>query len=73
MPLSESSFVDAARYAMQAKMTSLLLLKELYADWGPQYYEVEGAHEELLRLIKELAPVEKALYGISEDGENINE
>lgn len=49
------------------------ILKEIYADWGPSYYEVEGAHEELLRLIKELAPVEKALYGISEDGETLNE
>jgi len=48
------------------------ILKELY-DYDTPYYEVDGAEEELLRRIKELAPAEKVLYGISEDGETIHE
>ncbi len=44
------------------------ILKEAYDCWPwNQYYDVEGAKEELIRRIKELAPVEKALYGIEED------
>ena len=42
------------------------ILKELYAR-DEEYYDVEGAKEELIRRIKELPKVEKVLYGINEE------
>lgn len=44
------------------------MLKDLYGF--PEYYEVEGAKEELIRRIKELSKAEKALYGIEEGEQN---
>lgn len=53
-------------------------LKQAYADYLDSKfshfaYGVPGAKEELLLRIKELSLVEKTLYGISEDGEYLNE
>lgn len=46
------------------------ILKDLYSDWLPHYYEVDGAKEELIRRIKTLSKAEQILYGIDvETGE----
>lgn len=69
--LTEGALVAAAKTMINQGMTSIL--KDLYADWGSSYYNVEGAKEELMARIKKLSLCEKVLYGISEDGEHYNE
>lgn len=46
------------------------ILKEIYS---PPWYHVKGVRKELISRIKALSPVEKALLGIEEEGDNKNE
>jgi hypothetical protein len=62
----EKAFVDAVDQAVQSSMVAAL--KELYAGYfGPPYYAVEGAREELIKRIKALPQVEKVILGVEDE------